>query len=70
MDLLTATKMAKLLDESRADGADWHMRASGLGLGALIPALQHLTSPTKALLDNFEVCNFNLHAIIYVGVVL
>ena len=55
LNLLTLSKLSKVLDMS----GGWKALAEGLGLSNLVPALQtrqqQRASPSKALLDNFEV---------------
>ena len=51
-------KLSKLLDVDQP-GSDWIQLAKILGLGSFINPLKGMKSPTRALLDNYEVLKLN-----------
>ena len=54
LDSMTRTKLAKLLDPVQT-GWDWRALAIKLGLECLVNPFQLQKSPTRALIDNYEV---------------
>ena len=54
LDSMTRKMLAKMLDPIK-EGSDWQELAKRLGLGTLENAFKFQSSPTEALLDNFEV---------------
>ena len=53
LDALSRTNLAKLMDPVKPN-KDWMTLAERLAMGSLVQPLKMHTSPTKALLDNFE----------------
>jgi Death domain len=54
VDALTRVKLSKLLDPAKA-GSDWRELAKRLKLQLSICGFEAQKSPTKALLDSYEV---------------
>ena len=58
LDAMVRARLAKLLDPVQS-GSDWRELANRLGFGPFINAFNVMKSPTKALLDSYEVWSFS-----------
>jgi hypothetical protein len=54
LDAMVRVRLSKLLDPIQT-GSDWRELASRLGLSPLINAFKVQKSPTRSLLDSYEV---------------
>ena len=62
LDYMTRMKLSLLLDVSN-EGKDWKKLCSLLGLEPLLAAFKTMSSPTRELLNYYEVSKYN-----YIGV--
>jgi len=58
LDAVVRLKLSKLLDPTSA-GSDWRELAARLGLSQLTSVFELQKTPTRILLDNYEVFHFH-----------